>query len=109
MKKIEIESASIAELEKMISRVVAEQLKSVRTSDTYENEFLSVDEAASLLKVSKDTIYQKTSKNEIPFYKQFNRLFFKKEEILDYIKQGKTSTVSESNARLKDFLKGGKR
>jgi excisionase family DNA binding protein len=104
-----IESASMADLEKMITRIVAEQLQSIQTKSGLDDKFLSVNEAAALLKVSKDTIYQKTSKNEIPFYKQLNRLFFKKEEILDYIHQGKTSTVSESNARLKEFLKVGKR
>ena len=53
--------------------------------------FLTVNEAARFLSLSKFTIYSKVSKGEIPFMKRSKRLYFSKIALIEYIKVGKVS------------------
>lgn len=56
----------------------------------FEIQIWTIDDVALVLKNSKGTIYNKVSKNEIPFHKKGKkgRLYFIPSEILEWIKEG---------------------
>lgn len=54
---------------------------------------LTFQEAAEYLGISKSTLYKKTAKKKIPFYKNQGKLiYFKKSELNDWVYQGKGKT-----------------
>lgn len=70
-----------------------------------EREILRADEAASLLKISRWSLYQKVRRREIPAYQQMQRghLFFFKDELINYIEGMRLHTVKELEAAAKTF------
>jgi predicted DNA-binding transcriptional regulator AlpA len=48
----------------------------------------SIDDVSLITGFSKGTIYNKTSKKEIPFRKRGKRLFFISDEIVNWIEEG---------------------
>ncbi len=69
--------------------------------------FLTVNEAAKFLCLSKYTIYSKVSKGEIPFMKRSKRLYFSKNALIEYIKAGKapsnSNLIEEVDEKLTDL------
>jgi excisionase family DNA binding protein len=57
--------------------------------------FLSVKEAADFLKEAKATLYGRTSRREIPFYKRNKRLYFKKSDLIAWLENGRRKTDKE--------------
>lgn len=51
-----------------------------------DNKYLSISELSEYLKIPLSTIYQFTSKKEIPYSKIGKRLIFSKEDIDNYVK-----------------------
>lgn len=89
------------QLERRLSYI--EQLLSAIASDTTDtnepnSDLLSVDEAANLLRLSKATIYSKCSRRELPFMKRGKRIYFSREELLQYLKDGRQKTLDEVQA-----------
>ena len=71
-------------------------LKERKIHDSVINEeLLTIEGAAELLKLSVATIYTKVCKNEIPVNKQGKRLYFYRAELLDWIKSGRIKTTVE--------------
>ncbi|KIA95585.1 MULTISPECIES: helix-turn-helix domain-containing protein [unclassified Flavobacterium] len=71
-------------------------LKAKKRSDKDKNEeLLTIEGASKLLSLSVATIYTKVCKNEIPVNKQGKRLYFYREELLDWIKSGRIKTIAE--------------
>lgn len=71
-------------------------LKARKIIDADKNEeLLTIEGAAKLLKLSVATIYTKVCKNEIPVNKQGKRLYFYRAELLDWIKSGRIKTNAE--------------
>jgi excisionase family DNA binding protein len=71
-------------------------LKERKINDSDNNEeLLTIEGAAELLKLSVATIYTKVCKNEIPVNKQGKRLYFYRAELLDWIKSGRIKTTAE--------------
>ena len=70
---------------------------------------LTIEEASAFLHLTKQTIYSKVSRGEIPYMKRSKRLYFSRQELLDYIKLGKKLTSQEAKANVNEFLisKGG--
>lgn len=57
---------------------------------------LNVEEAAEFLDLSKSHIYKLSSRGEIPHYKPTGkRLYFLKEDLIDFLKAGKVKTNRE--------------
>lgn len=51
-------------------------------------EFLTFKEALELLNVSKSTLYKLTSSKKISFYKPKGKIYFKREQLVEYIEKG---------------------
>jgi excisionase family DNA binding protein len=56
---------------------------------------LTVPEAAQFLTLSVATIYTLTSRGELPFMKRSKRNYFLKEDLVNYLKAGRSKTNKE--------------
>ena len=78
-------------LNKQVSELITVQRKAVSGYD-----YLNANELAQLLGESIKTIYARVHNRQIPFYKPGGKiLLFKLEEILDWIKSGRHSSIDE--------------
>jgi excisionase family DNA binding protein len=59
------------------------------------NELLTIEEAASILHLSKLTLYGLVHKKEMPSYKKGKRLYFSKDELVAWVKTGRKKTRTE--------------
>lgn len=64
-------------------------------SEDEEERLLNVREAARYLGDAVATLYGRTSKNEIPFYKRGKKVYFKKSELLAWIEEGRVKSHSQ--------------
>ena len=89
-------------------RVTANILEAVRKEQPetdHSEQLLTIDEAATLLHLAKATIYTKVSKNELPgVCKQGKRLYFDRQIIIDWIKQGRKKSNVETEQDFKTYL-----
>ncbi|MCI4667827.1 MAG: helix-turn-helix domain-containing protein [Bacteroidia bacterium] len=60
-----------------------------------EQGLFDVKEAAEFLKMKVPTLYGLTSKREIPFFKKGKRIYFKKDELLEWVDAGRKKTRRE--------------
>lgn len=56
---------------------------------------LDIKQAAAFLKLQITTLYEKTSQKIIPHFKKGNRLYFQRDELQDWLAQGKVKTAEE--------------
>jgi excisionase family DNA binding protein len=76
-----------------------------------KDELMTVETAAEYLRMSRSSIYQLTSRLEIPFMKKGKRLYFKKEELRQWVEEGsnKPSSQEEKHARALSHLRPRRR
>lgn len=66
---------------------------------------LNVEEAAAFLDLSVSHLYSLTSKGKIRHYKPSGkRLYFMREDLLDYIRGGRVSTEEEIEQQAADYM-----
>lgn len=67
---------------------------------------LTVKQAAKFLKLAVPTVYSKVSKGEIPFSKRDDskRLYFFRNDLIEYLKSGRKNSISEIKAIADDYL-----
>jgi excisionase family DNA binding protein len=70
-----------------------------------ENELFNIKEAADFLSLKVPTLYQKVSRREIPFLKRSKRLYFKRENLIEYLEKGRVKSVSEIQEEAENFFK----
>lgn len=94
------------ELIKKISERVSEHvIESINNSVPAEvSSFLTIDEAAKLINLTKPTVYGLVHQNKIPYIKKGKRLYFVKADILDWINTGKQTTKSELEMKADAYL-----
>jgi excisionase family DNA binding protein len=99
----------ISSLERKVDALL--NVSSEAKEETANNEPLTVREAADYLKLSTSTLYGLTSRKEIPFMKRGKRLYFKKEDLRDWIEAGSYTPASEAEktVRLQSHLLPSKR
>lgn len=70
-----------------------------------QDELLTVQAAADFLSLSVPTIYGLISKGELPVMKRSKRCYFSKIELINYLKEGRKKTLSETEKTADDYLK----
>ncbi len=91
-------------------KVLAEKITEKITSSfkkkfaSEEDVFLSIDEVAKFIKLTKPTVYGLVHQKNIPFHKKGKRLYFLKSEILNWIKEGKSKTKSDIRKDADSYL-----
>jgi len=85
------------ELARLVERVVRRTLLDVESKGAKvpESQLLTVKEAASFLDLAVPTLYKLTSNREIPFFKRGKRVYFRKEELVKWVEQGRKKTREE--------------
>lgn len=83
-----------------IERILSEKKETTPDSD----QLLTIQQAGELLKLSVPTIYGLVSRSEIPVCKRGKRLYFSKQELMQWIKAGRKMTLSEINNETDNYL-----
>lgn len=83
------------ELQKFIEKTLSKLLLDNNASKPPFSKPLTVEQAAAYLNVPKATLYQLTSKLEIPFRKIGRRLTFLPEELDNWLRDNRRKTRSE--------------
>lgn len=68
------------------------------------DQLLTIKQTAELLSLSVPTIYGLVSRGEIPHSKKGKRLYFSKQELLEWVKAGRKKTNAEIAAAADDYL-----
>ena len=71
---------------------------------TQEDEFLTIDELTKLISLTKPTIYGHVHRNTIPYIKKGKMLRFSKQDILNWLQDGKNKSKRELEARADEYL-----
>lgn len=73
------------------------------------DQLLTIKQTAEILSLSVPTIYGLVSKGEIPHSKKGKRLYFSKQELLEWVKAGRKKTNAEIAAAADDYLNNKRR
>lgn len=65
---------------------------------------INLDEVTKITGLTKPTLYGYVQRNEIPYNKKGNRLYFFKSEIIDWIKTGRQKTLKELQGEANNYL-----
>jgi excisionase family DNA binding protein len=87
----------LIKLEPIFKRWIKDVLAEIQQEKTEPTEqpdkLLTIQEAAEFLNLTVPTVYSKVSKNELPVMKRSKRLYFSRNELLDYLKAGRKNTT----------------
>jgi len=72
--------------------------------DKVVKNYLSLEEAGKYLGLSKKTLYQFTHKKTIPYYKPNNKVYFKVEDLDNWINKNRVSSQSEIEREAQRYL-----
>ena len=95
------------ELETLIQNSVARALKAQQNSkkdSDVQSELLTIKQAAEFLSLAVPTIYSKVSRGELPVMKREKRLYFSRQELIEYLKAGRKKTIKEIEAEADQYL-----
>ena len=67
-------------------------------------EILTIEQVAKFLSLSKPTIYSKVSRRELPVMKRGGKLYFSRQELIEYLKLGKMKTNEEISKEADEYL-----
>ncbi len=105
MQAVTITQISAPELETLIENSIKKVLSGQIQSISKEtDELLTVQDAAKFLSLSVPTIYGLISKNELPVMKRSKRCYFSKIELVNYLKQGRKKTSSETSKEAVNYI-----
>jgi excisionase family DNA binding protein len=77
-------------------------LKKKETKETAtEDDIIDVKSAAKILGLSPATVYGKTHRKEIPFFKRGKKLRFSKSQLIEWLKAGENPVIPSSKENIK--------
>lgn len=77
-------------LENFISRNLIQSQK---------DEILTIEQACEFLQLAKPTVYSMVSRREIPFSKKGKRLYFSKDQLIEWLKEGQSETQDQAREK----------
>ncbi|MFD0976810.1 helix-turn-helix domain-containing protein [Salinimicrobium gaetbulicola] len=99
------------DLKKLASELY--QLSKKEAEENNQEDILNAKQAAKLLDLSPATIYGKTHRNEIPFFKQGKKLLFSRAALIEWLKKGEnpvtTFKLSSAKSKAAEYLHRNKR
>lgn len=93
----EIVKAALAEFK-------AEYDQKAEQKPEVHDQLFTIDQAAEFLSITKPTVYSLVSRGDLPVMKRSKRLYFSKDELTNYLKQGRKKTNSEIEAEAVHLL-----
>lgn len=70
----------------------------------HEDQILTIQKAAELINLSVSTIYSLVQRRAIPFSKQGKKLYFSRDELINWIKAGRKKTAQEISEEADEFI-----
>lgn len=107
MEKLTFENLpkAVTNLSREISEIKELLLKKQEQEPTPQSEkFLTIQEAAALFNLTVPTMYSKVSKGELPVMKRGKRLYFSRNELQEYLKNGRKKSNSEIEKEAEIYL-----
>jgi len=100
---------AVAQLTNEVSEIKRLLLQQSNEPAPTADELLTVSDTAKFLRLSVPTIYNLIHKGEIPMMKRAKRCYFTREDLLNYLKEGKRKSNAEiqSEARTNLITKNG--
>jgi len=89
-------------------------LQDIRKQPEYQadppdtHELLTVQDAAAFLRLSVTTVYGLISKGQLPAMKRSKRCYFTKVDLINYLKQGRKKTLTETAYEASQYCKSTK-
>jgi excisionase family DNA binding protein len=78
-------------LKEILREISTEERREVENNTT----LINIQEAAALLNLAVNTLYEKTSEKSIPHYKHGKKIMFKKSELLAWVEARRVKTIQE--------------
>jgi excisionase family DNA binding protein len=104
---------AVAQLYSKLSNIEKLLQDQLQTSQHESDQLLTIKEAAEFLNLSVPTLYGYIHRQAIPASKRAGRLYFSKQELIDWVKAGRKKTTTEISAeaekRTQPKRKGGRR
>jgi excisionase family DNA binding protein len=83
------------EFKSMLKETLREILAEDKVTSENQSTLINIQEAAALLNLAVNTIYEKTSEKLIPHYKHGKKIMFKKSELLAWVESRRVKTIHE--------------
>lgn len=90
-------------LAELITKNIKNELQPTSNA-TPEDAILNIDELSKLIGLSKPTIYGHVHRKTIPFIKKGKMLRFSKNDILNWLQDGKSQSKSDLDSKVNDYL-----
>ncbi|MEO9871955.1 helix-turn-helix domain-containing protein [Ekhidna sp.] len=74
---------------------IDQRIVKLENNQVENDRFMDINEASEFLGDAKATLYGRTSKNEIQFYKRGKKVYFKKSDLVKWIEGGRMRTIDE--------------
>lgn len=108
MKKYSFEDLPAAVGELADKLAVIESLIKSRPQSPSPEKLLNIEETARFLGLTRQTIYEKVARREIPVNKKGKRLYFLQSDLLNWIRSGKVKTNDEIQLDADDWINKAK-
>jgi excisionase family DNA binding protein len=90
----------------LVKQMLIEIQKTNRQQEAILPEVISIDEAAEFFRVSKSRMYQLTSRNQVPHYKQGSRVLFRRSELLTWMTKWRQMDTASAKESCDTFMAG---
>jgi len=102
--------SAVSEILQKVNGIELRLRMASEVSGKLENGLLTISGACVLLNLSKNTIYKLAQHRAIPYIKKGGRLYFMKDELLAWVKEGSKATIAEiATTTESDFIQANKR
>ena len=89
----------------IIEKSIEELKSNFIENNNISSEIFDVKELADYIKLTVPTVYGLVHKNKIPFYKKGKKLYFKKDEINEWLSEGRNRSKSELNKMAIEYIR----
>jgi len=93
--KLEDLPAAVTELLEKLGRIENLLNRNVEKPNAIRGGLLNISEAGSLLDLSVNTLYKLVQGRKLPYSKKGKRLYFQKDELLAWVREGRKKTEAE--------------
>lgn len=101
---IQLKSEELIAIVKSAVNDALEKANLVAKTQPEQEQLLSVEEAATFLRITAPTLRNKVSMGEIPAMKQGKRLYFSRTELVEHIKSGRKKTNAEIEQQVEAYI-----
>lgn len=98
-----LSSEGIKVLAELITKNIKNELQPTSKA-TPEDAILNINELSKLIGLTKPTLYGHVHRKTIPFIKKGKMLRFSKNDILNWLQEGKSQSNSDLEAKVNDYL-----